>query len=177
MAEPPVPPAGATPDDLFTVVYERLKMLASRQLARGPRATLDTTSLVHEVYLRLGRERALSFEYQEHFFAYAARAMRHVMIDHARARTRQKAGGEWIRVTLTDDDRKQKAIASAEEALALERALTALEREDERAARVVEMSYFAGLSHQQIADALGVGVRTIERDWRYARAVLRNWLG
>lgn len=177
MAEPPIPPAAATPEDLFPVLYGRLKLLASRQLARGKRGTLDTTSLVNEAYLRFSQEKALSFQHRGQFFSYAARAMRHVLLDRARARMSQKAGGDWVRVTVTCDGGTDKSIASAEQALALEQALSVLERDDERAARVVEMTYFAGLTHKQIADALGVGVRTVERDWRYARAILRNALG
>jgi DNA-directed RNA polymerase specialized sigma24 family protein len=95
----PAPPAidscASTPPGIsFDAVYYRLKALASRQLGRGARGTLDTTALVHEVYLRLDGGRELSFEHSAQFFAYAARAMRHVLVDRARGRMRQKAGGD-----------------------------------------------------------------------------------
>ena len=177
----PAPPttdscASMPPEISFDAVYARLKALASRQLARGARGTLDTTALVHEVYLRLDGGRELSFEHQAQFFAYAARAMRHVLVDRARGRMRQKAGGDWIKVTFTANEDAQPAIQSAEQALALEEALTKLEQTDERAARVVELRYFAGLSPEQVAEVLNLTRRTIDRDWRYARAFLHATL-
>ncbi len=166
-------PSGAPLDDVFGVVYERLKGLASRQLSRGARgATLDTTALVHELYLRVNNGRELAFEHPEQFFAYAARAMRHLLADRARDRMRQKAGGDWIKITLTSMDSLQPAIESAEQALAIEEALSRLEREDPRAARVVELRWFAGLDPEQVAGVLQVTRRTADRDWRYARAFL-----
>jgi RNA polymerase sigma factor (TIGR02999 family) len=166
-------PSGAPLDDVFGVVYERLKGLASRQLARGARGgTLDTTALVHELYLRVNTGRELAFEHPEQFFAYAARAMRHLLADRARDRMRQKAGGDWIKITLTGMDSLQPAIESAEQALAIEEALSRLEREDPRAARVVELRWFAGLDPEQVAGVLQVTRRTADRDWRYARAFL-----
>ncbi|GAA0719000.1 ECF-type sigma factor [Dokdonella soli] len=162
------PPLGA----LFDAVYDRLKALASRQLALGPRGTLDTTALVHELYLRLYSSHELAFEHPAQFFAYAARAMRHVLADRARKHLRRKAGGEWIRTALTATAEDQLAVASAEQALALDEALTQLEQTDARAAHVVELRYFAGLSPEQIAELLGITRRTVDRDWRYARAFL-----
>jgi RNA polymerase sigma factor (TIGR02999 family) len=168
--------AGVPLDALFDAVYERLKKLASRQLARGARATLDTTALVHELYLRVCERHELAFEHPAQFFAYAARAMRHLLTDRARAHLRQKAGGEWIRTTLTADIDERASVASAEQAIALDDALTRLAQTDERAARVVELRYFAGLAPEQIADLLGLTRRTIDRDWRYARAFLHSVL-
>lgn len=147
--------------------------MASRQLGRGARGTLDTTALVHEVWLRFDGSRALSFEHSAQFFAYAARAMRHVLIDRARARLRQKSGGEWRRVTFTGNAEALSAFDSAEQVLALDEALTRLEQSDPRAARVVELRYFAGLSAEQAAVLLQVTRRTVDRDWRYASAFLR----
>lgn len=176
MSEPRLPAiesSSKTPPEIsFDAVYARLKALASRQLGHGARGTLDTTALVHEVYLRLDGGRELSFEHQAQFFAYVARAMRHVLVDRARSRMRQKAGGDWIKVTFTANADAQPAIESAEQALALEEALTKLEQTDERAARVVELRYFAGLSPEQVAEVLNLTRRTIDRDWRYARAFL-----
>ena len=159
-------------EDLFGAVYERLKRLASRQLAHGSRGTLDTTALVHELYLRLNTTRELAFEHPAQFFTYAARAMRHVLADRARERMRWKAGGDWIKVTLTSEGDNPPAIASAEQALALDRALTQLSQTDARAAVVVELRYFAGLSAEQVGGILDLTRRTIDRDWRYARAFL-----
>ena len=146
--------------------------MASRQLARGARGTLDTTALVHEAFLRLDGARNLSFEHSAQFFAYAARAMRHVLIDRARARMRQKSGGEWVRVTFTANADSQPALESAEQVLALDEALQRLEATDARAAQVVELRYFAGLAPEQVAAVLKLTRRTVDRDWRFARAFL-----
>jgi len=160
---------------LFDAVYDRLKAMASRQLARGSRGTLDTTALVHELWLRVNTGRELAFEHPAQFFSYAARAMRHLLINRARDRLRLRAGGQWKRVTL-DDRNSQLAIATAEQALALDAALDALEQNDARAARVVELRYFAGLSLEQVAATLGLTRRTIDRDWRFARAFIKAHL-
>ena len=169
-------PAGCSTDALFVEVYERLKAMASRQLAGNRRnATLDTTELVHELYLRIGQRQGLHFQEPAQFFAYAARAMRHLLINRARDRLRLRAGGQWNRVTL-DDHNAQLAIETAEQALALDAALDALERTDTRAARVVELRYFAGLSLEQVAETLGLARRTIDRDWRFARAFIKSHL-
>lgn len=164
--------AGPPTSVSFDAVYEQLKKLASRQLTQGVHNTLDTTALVHEVYLRLDGGRELAFEHPGQFFSYAARAMRHILVDRARGRMRQKAGGDWVKVTFTANAEAQPAIESAEQALALEEALLKLEQTDDRAARVVELRYFAGLTPEQIAEVLNVTRRTIDRDWRYARAFL-----
>jgi RNA polymerase sigma factor (TIGR02999 family) len=174
--ETPAAPAAGLPHDadaLFAAVYARLKAMAGRELGRRVGATLDTTALVHELYLRIGTNAELRFERQEQFFAYAARAMRHLLADRARDRLRLHAGGDWQRVTLTASDQRL-ALDSAEQALALDRALTELERTDPRAAQVVELRYFAGLSLEQVAEQLQLARRTIDRDWRFARAFLKS---
>lgn len=168
--------ADTSADALFTQVYDRLKAMAGRRLARGSRGTLDTTALVHELYLRVGKREGLSFAHPEQFFAYAAQAMRHLLADRARDRMRQHAGGDWQRVTMTGSDIRL-VLASAEEALAIDAALRKLEAVDERAARVVELMWFAGLGQDQAAATLGVAVRTVARDWRFARAFLKTELG
>ena len=173
----PAPPMSAKPpaDALFSEVYSRLKAMAGRQLGRGHAGgTLDTTALVHELYLRVGTNHELEFTHPAQFFSYAARAMRHLLSDHARDRLRQRAGGGWVRMTLTGD--QQIAIDSAEQALTLDTALGQLELADPRAAQVVELRYFAGLSLQQVAENLGLARRTIDRDWRFARAFLHDTL-
>lgn len=163
-------------DALFAEVYARLKAMASRRLAGSARDTLDTTALVHELYLRIGGNRALSFVEQKQFFAYAARAMRHMLIDRARDRLRLRAGGAWAPTTLNGEDVRL-SLDSAGETLALEDALGKLERADARAAKVVELRYFAGLSLEQVAEMLGLGRRTVDRDWSFARAFLHAELG
>jgi len=163
-------------DDLFAAVYARLKAMAGRQLARGPRgATLDTTALVHEVYLRLNASRELRFAHDAQFFAYAARAMRHLLCDRARDRMSLSAGGDWQRVTLTGND--EIALDTAEQTLALDTALDRLASTDARAAQVVELRYFAGLTLEQVAELFEMNRRTVDRDWRFARAFLRTEIG
>lgn len=164
--------SGESTDALFVLVYARLKAMAAGQLSNRRHATLDTTELVHELYLRIGRREALQFEHPAQFFSYAAQAMRHLLMNRARDRLRLCAGGQWLRITLDDSDTRL-AFDTAEEALALDAALDALQQADARAARVVELRYFAGLSLEQVAETLGVARRTIDRDWRFARAFIK----
>src|SRR5215831_8866138 len=138
----PTPPtaranaAQQSADAMFDAVYARLKAMAGHQLAKGPEASLDTTALVHDLYLRVSANRELAFDHPAQFFAYAARAMRHLLRDRARDRLRQCAGGGWARVTLTGNEAI--VIESAEQAVALDEALEHLARVDTRAAQVVE---------------------------------------
>ena len=165
-------PTTQSTDVLFIAVYARLKAMAARQLASRRNATLDTTELVHELYLRMGQRQALQFEHPAQFFSYAARAMRHLLINRARDRLRLCAGGQWMRITLDDRDLKL-ALDTAEQALALDAALDALEQTDARAVQVVELRFFAGLSLEQVGETLGLARRTIDRDWRFARAFIK----
>jgi RNA polymerase sigma factor (TIGR02999 family) len=169
-------PAAQSADTLFATVYARLKAMAARKI-NNQRAgiTIETTALVHELYLRVCANRELEFNHPSQFFAYAARAMRHLLCDRARDRMRQHAGGDWQRVTLTGTD-TQIAADSAEQALSLDEALTELERADQRAARVVELRYFAGMTLEQVAELLDLNRRTVDRDWRFARAFLNDKL-
>lgn len=172
---PPAPPA-ALSDALFAGVYERLKAMASRQRLRAVGATLDTTALVHELYLKLSSSRELIFESPAQFFDYAAQAMRHILIDRARERLSLKRGGNAV---IESEDAAVFAVAdgTAERTLQLDIALQRLEREDARAARLVALHYFGGLSFPEIAALTGVATRTLNRDWRYARAFLYNHVG
>lgn len=163
-------------DAMFDAVYERLKAMAGKRLAANPGSTLQTTVVVHELYLRMHREQGPTFADPARFFAYAARAMRHLLLDHARNRLRSRAGGEWRPVALSDAEHLL-AIESAEQAIELEDVLRQLEAEDERAARVVELVFFAGLSLEKSAGLLGISRRTADRDWRFARAFLGAGLG
>lgn len=163
----------ASGDELFAAVYQRLKAMAVNQLAHTPPgSTLQATALVNELYLRMQRVRELRFDHEAPFFAYAARAMRHLLADRARDRKRLRAGGDWVRITLSSAD-EQFALDSAEQALALDAAIERLAATDERAARVLEMRCFAGLTIDEIALALDASPRTIDRDWVFARAFLR----
>jgi len=162
-------------DAMFAQVYDRLKTMAGRQLSAG-RHTLDATALVHELYLRIGEDHDLVFAHPNQFFTYAARAMRHLLADRARDRLRQRAGGDWVRTTLTGSDWRL-ALDSAEQALDLDDAMQKLEGVDARAAQVVELLCFAGLEHEQAAQTLDIAPRTIARDWRFARAFLKIQLG
>ena len=160
-------------DALFATVYARLKAMAGHHLARGSRdATLDTTALVHELYLRVNSNRELQFEHDAQFFAYAARAMRHLLRDRARDRLSLRAGGDWRRITMTGND--EIALETADETLGLDTALDQLAIIDPRAAKVVELRYFAGLTLEQIAELFELNRRTVDRDWRFARAFLRT---
>lgn len=172
----PDQPAAESARALFAAVYARLKAMAARKISdQRAGITIDTTALVHELYLRVCTNRELEFNHRSQFFAYAARAMRHLLSDRARDRMRQHAGGDWQRVTLTGTD-TQIAVESAEQALSLDEALTDLERADQRAARVVELRYFAGMTLEQVAELLELNRRTVDRDWRFARAFLNDKL-
>ena len=175
-AQTTTPAAPQGTDALFDAVYARLKAMASRELGQRSQATLDTTALVHELYLRLGKQPGLAFEHPAQFFSYAAQAMRHLLADRARDRLRQRAGGAWVRITLTGGS-QQFALASAEQALALDAALDRLQEADARAASVLQLHYFAGLTIEQIAATLDVARSTVDRDWRFARAFLKKELG
>jgi RNA polymerase sigma factor (TIGR02999 family) len=162
-------------DALFSEVYQQLRRIAHRQRHAGDGATLNTTALVHELYLRVSSNSGLAFAQQAQFFAYAAQAIRHLLCDRARARLRRQSNDGWLTLVAGDDDERL-AIASAEEAMALDAALTRLAQVDARAAQTVELRYFAGLSLEQVADTLGLARRTVDRDWRFARAFLHDQL-
>lgn len=166
-------PGALETDALFSEVYDRLKAMAGKRLSLGARGTLDTTALVHELYVRVCGSGSPSFSHPNQFFTYAARAMRHLLADRARDRLRLRAGGDWVRTTLTGSDHRL-AIDSAEEAVALETAMQKLADIDARAADVVELAWFAGLSQEQIVQTLGIARSTVSRDLRFARAFLKS---
>jgi RNA polymerase sigma factor (TIGR02999 family) len=159
---------------LFTLLYEELRRCAHRQLG-GRGETLSTTALVHETFVKLVAADTLRLESRRHFMALAARAMRQVLVDHARRAGADKRGGGAAFVTL--DDRVPDAPPEACEVLALDRALAELERVDARAARVVQLHFFGGLSFLSIAELEGLNERTIKRDWQAARLVLASAIG
>ena len=159
------------PNELFTLVYAELRRIAAREMRRErPGRTLQTTALVHEAYLRLLKDASLSFESRAHFLGIAARAMREILIEHARGRGARKRGGGAVRLTL--DDVTAPVAAPSIDVLALDEALQRLARLDERHARVVELRYFGGLSVEETAAALDLSPATVKRAWTLARAWL-----
>ncbi len=155
--------------DAYAVLYEELK-IAARQQRRRRRQSLDTTVLVHEVYLKLVGDADIEPKDRHHFLAMSARAMRQVMVDHMRQAHAQKRGAGGSPLTLPEQlESGERAVF---EVLALDELLTALREIDERAAQVVELRYFGGYSESEIAAILDVVERTVRRDWRKARAFL-----
>lgn len=163
-------------DRLFPLVYERLRAISRRQLRReGKQLTLSTTGLVHEAYLKLMPGDDVEWEDRNHFFRVAARAMRQVLVEHARRKQAEKrGGGQWTRITL--DDHHFRLRTDPREVLALDQALRRLEGLSDRLHQVVELRFFAGLTQREIAGALGVSTRTVERDWLKARLFLHREL-
>ncbi len=167
-------------DRLVALVYQELRAIARRQLRRRrPGQTITTTVLVHEAYLRLA-DRGAAWQDRSHFLAVAALAMRHVLVDAARRRTAKKRGGDEVRITFDALDpapEESGADARAVEILAVDRALTALAALNERLSKLVELRFFAGLTEEEAAEAMGTSERTVRRDWRKARAFLFQALG
>lgn len=187
MVDPPPPDPSVTiwlhrlrdgdPDALgrlLPLVYDELRVLAKAQLRRERSAhTLSATALVHEAYLRLSARDQLTPGDRRHFFAIAAQAMRRVLIDYARTRNRKKRGGGQVAEALEENDAFLTDEA-ADELLAMDDALSRLAHANERAARVVEQRFFAGLTLEETADVLDVSLKTVQRDWILARAWLRK---
>ena len=158
-------------EELLPLVYKELRNLAARQMAaESPGQTLQPTALVHEAWLRLVGNEQVRFANRAHFFAAAAQAMRRILIANARRKQRQKRGGGWERVDL--DQIQLAQPLPSENLLALDEAMTRLEQCDKEAAELVQLRFFAGLTQQQAADALGISRRTADRTWAYARAWL-----
>jgi RNA polymerase sigma factor (TIGR02999 family) len=158
-------------DRLFEAVYAELRTIAHRQLRRfSASETLDTTSLVHEAFLKFSKQEHWSVENRGHFYGLAARAMRSVVIDRARRRGRVKRGGGQLLVEL--DMERFAAPTRASELVAIDESLTRLETAEPELAQLVEWRFFAGLSIEDIAELLGVSDRTVKRRWRSARAFL-----
>jgi RNA polymerase sigma-70 factor (ECF subfamily) len=162
-------------DELFARVHHELRRLAAGQMRNERRDhTLQPTALVHEAYLRLVDQREVSPENRAHFFGTAANVMRRILIDHARARHADKRGGDQVRVDL--DEAAGVAAEHSDSLVELDAALDRLAGIDPRRARVVELRFFGGLTVEEIAGVMSVGPRTVDRDWRVARAWLRREL-
>jgi RNA polymerase sigma factor (TIGR02999 family) len=159
-------------DQLLPLVYDELRRLAAIKLAHEkPGQTLQATALVHEAYLRLVGAGDVGWDSRGHFFAAAAEAMRRILIDNARRKAALKAGGGRQRIDLTPEEPD---IAGPNlDLLALDDALTALEAKDPRKAQLVKLRYFAGLTVDQAAQALGISSSTADNDWVYSRSWLR----
>jgi RNA polymerase sigma factor (TIGR02999 family) len=164
-------------EQLLPLVYEELRKLAAQKLAQEkPGQTLEATALVHEAYLRLvDTEQTQRWNSRGHFFAAAAEAMRRILIEQARRKASAKAGGKLHRVDLCEIE---PALPGPElNILALNDALEQLGKTDSRGAAVVKLRFFAGLTTQEAANALGVSLATAENDWAYAKCYLRLQLG
>lgn len=162
----------AAKDALFAHCYPELKRLAHQRLNQNHRsATMDTTALVHDVYLKLAGMKGIATLSRAHFMAYAAHAMRSIIIDALRARAAVVRGGDAQHLSL-DTDLGEQLGKSESDVLEIHNALEQLAKVDERLVKVVEMRYFAGFSRSEIASALDVNERTVNRDWDRARVLL-----
>lgn len=158
-------------EQLLPLVYEELRRIATRQLRQERGAhTLQATAIVHEAYLRLIGQEGLQWPSRAHFFAFAAHLIRRILVDYARSRNRAKRGGQYDRVTLAEV--ADLALEKSPDLVALDEALSSLEKVDPRKATVVELRFFAGLTLEEIADQLGISTETVGREWRRAKAWL-----
>ena len=163
-------------EDLMPLVYDELHRQAARFLSRERRDhTLQTTALIHETYLKLVDQREVDWESRTHFFAIAANLMRRILVDYARKRNREKRGGDVVKLPLEEAALvvgKEKSI----DLMALDEALTKLEKIDKRQARIVELRYFGDLTLEETAEALKISRTTVADDWAMAKAWLHREL-
>ena len=161
---------------LLPLLYDELRKLAAQKLANErPGQTLQATALVHEAYLRLvDVDQAQHWNSRGHFFAAAAEAMRRILVDKARRKNTAKHGGDWARIEIPDIE--SKSSSESDNLLALDEALTKLAAEEPEKAKLVKLRYFAGLSVEEAADALGISRTTASRYWTYARVWLYSEL-
>ncbi len=162
-------------DRLMELVYGELHRIAAREMRREHgEHTLQTTAIVHEAYLRICKSDPVDWKDRAHFYAVAAQQLRRVLVDHARRQHTEKRGGGVLPLSLWESDGP--AIATDENVLAVNEALTRLETLDPRAAKVVELRFFGGLNEAETGEALGVSVATLKRDWDFAKAWLAGQL-
>jgi RNA polymerase sigma factor (TIGR02999 family) len=163
-------------DALLSLVYDELRRQAHRYLSRErPGHTLQTTALVHEVFLKLNKQEKIKFESQSHFFAIAAKLMRQILIDYARTKHRAKRGGTQDRVPL--ENALTMGVGETNcDLLALDEALTRLAVKEEHLANIVELRFFSGLTVDDTAEVLGISNATVKRDWQMAKAWLQREL-
>jgi RNA polymerase sigma factor (TIGR02999 family) len=162
-------------EDLLPLVYEELRRLAAARMAlEAAGQTLQPTALVHEAWLQLVGERERNWQNRAHFFGAAADAMRRILIDKARRRSRLKHGGGQSRVDLEYLDLAE--TTPDDNVLLIDEALRELEQEDPEQARIVVLKFFGGLTNQEVAESMGVGERTVDRQWASAKARLFRWI-
>jgi RNA polymerase sigma factor (TIGR02999 family) len=162
-------------EDLLPLVYEELRRLAVARMAQEvPGQTLQPTALVHEAWLQLAGAGGRSWQNRAHFFGAAADAMRRILIDKARRKARLKHGGGQYRVNFDDIDLAE--TTPDDNVILINEALQQLELEDPEQARVVVLKFFGGLSNREVAETLGVGERTVDRQWACAKARLFRWI-
>jgi RNA polymerase sigma factor (TIGR02999 family) len=187
MPVPPLVPAENNPnvrtgeimetEESLRVVYGELRRVAAQKMAHeAPGRTLQPTALVHEAWLRLGGDAQPAWQNRAHFFAAAAEAMRRILVERARRKSREKRGGGAEHVPLDDLDVAQ-PNGNDEEALAVHEALDQLAARDQRKAEVVKLRYFVGFSFEEVAEALDISIPTAKREWAYARAWLHQEIG
>jgi RNA polymerase sigma factor (TIGR02999 family) len=158
-------------EELMPLVYGELRRMARGFMRRLPAGnTFQTTELLHETYLKLAGKNDHHWANRAHFFGVAAKAMRHILVDHARSKHADKRGGWREQVSLSDD--VADTSVQSGQVIALDEALRALAALDERKGSVVELKYFGGLTNEEAAEALQISVETVKRDWRFAR----TWL-
>lgn len=163
-------------DRLLPLVDQELRRLARRHMqGERPGHTLQATALVNEAWLKLAESRQVDWRGRAHFYAVAARVMRHILVDHARARGNVRRGGNAPKASL--ESAQSVAAPPERDFAALDAALSRFESVHERAARIVELRFFGGLSAQEVADAMGLSIDTIKRDWRFAKLWLLRELG
>jgi RNA polymerase sigma-70 factor (ECF subfamily) len=157
--------------ELTPLIYEELRRLAHRHMGgERPDHTLQTTALVNEAYLRLAGQTNLRWQNRAHFFAVAARAMRHILVNYAKSYRAQKRGGGALKVDL--DEAALVSLEQSKEIVDLHEALERLGTLDSRKARVVELKYFGGLNHDEIAEVMKISTVTVRRDWEFAKVWL-----
>jgi RNA polymerase sigma factor (TIGR02999 family) len=159
-------------DELIPLVYDELRRLAGRYMRRESQGhTLQTSALVNEAYLRLIDQKSVRWQNRAHFFGVAAQLMRRILVDHARSRSRAKRGGGAQMVSLAGQAVMSKEVADV---IALDEALKNLAEMDPRKSQIVEMKFFGGLTTEEVAEVLKVTSRTVEREWRKAKAWLNR---
>lgn len=158
-------------DQLLPLIHDALHRLAHQYVNRERRVhTLQTTALVNEAYLRLVGQADVDWQSRAHFIAVSAQVMRHILVDYARRRASGKRGGGYLHITL--DDEGAASVERSAELLALDDALTSLEKVHPRGCKLVELRYFGGMNNKEAADVLRISETTVERDWRLAKAWL-----